>query len=96
MTDEISRDYKEIILARFERLRIPIYGIGLIPYIDLMNQMYSARPDFGFYNQTDSQHAGTILKRYASGAYGTIGDENSVAQIWIDMYTGPTKSNATY
>ena len=96
MTDEIAREYKDMILARFESLKIPIYGIGIIPYTDLVNQMYSTRPDFGFYDQTDSQRFGAVLKRYARGAYGQLGEEDSVAQLWTDMYTDPTTNNATH
>ena len=96
MTDKIAQEYKDMILARFESLKIPIYGIGIIPYTDLVNQMYSTRPDFGFYDQTDSQRFGAVLKRYARGAYGQLGEEDSVAQLWTDMYTDPTTNNATH
>ena len=96
MTDEIAQDYKDKTLARFEHLKILIYGIVIIPYTDLVNQIYCARPDLGLYNQTDNQRFGAVLKRYASRAYSKIGSDDSIFQLWTDMYTDSATNNAVY
>ena len=58
--------------------------------------MYSLRPDFGFYNQIESQHFGAVLKRYTAGLYGKLGNDSSIGQLCTDMYTDPITGNAIH